>query len=254
MRPAGNGTGAWPAGRPRCRGGRSAGRGCATIVFFDVGDTLLERGDDPVESAAASLRALGIELPARHWPEALGAMQHTYLAGIYAAASLRGERALWRALAAGVLRRLPGAESPRRVAALSRDLGDYGRHYRPVAGMPELIADLRAAGRTVGIISNWPPSLPRLLAAQGYGSFSVLACSGRLRVTKPDPAIFRWALRRAGVPAEQAWHVGNDVEADYLPAAALGMRPVLWDPLGVAVGPGIRRAGGLQELRAMLLP
>ena len=219
------------------------------MVFFDVGDTLVERGDDPARVLRDLLGRLGVEPAPGEWADALRAMAHAYSSGIYAPASAAGEAGLWRAMATAGLGRLGCGSRPDLVAAVAADLAAYPAHYRPVAGMPELVAGLRARG-PVGIISNWPPSLPRLLRATGYGDFRVVACSGSLRCAKPDPGIFRWALQKAGVRPEEAWYVGNDAELDYVPARALGMRAVLWDPAGRARG--LTRAGSAAELGRLL--
>jgi FMN phosphatase YigB (HAD superfamily) len=219
------------------------------VVFFDVGGTLVDRGDDPAQVLRDLLAGLGVHPGEQEWSGALRAMAHAYTSGIYAPTSAAGEDGLWRAMATAGLGRLRCGARPDLVAAVAADLADYPRHYRPVAGMPELVAALRARG-PVGIISNWPPSLPGLLRAVGYGTFPVVACSGPLRCAKPDPGIFRWALREAGVRPEEAWYVGNDTELDYRPARSLGMRAVLWDPQGRARG--LVRAGSAEELRALL--
>lgn len=219
------------------------------MIFFDVGGTLVERADDPVETLRELLRRLGVPPSGPSWAEALAAMAHAYGSGIYAPATPEGEAGLWRAMATAALARLPCGARPDLVAAVARDLAAYPAHYRPVEGMPELVRELRARG-PVGIVSNWPPSLPRLLEATGYGTFPVVACSGPLRCAKPDPEIFRFALRAAGVAPGEAWYVGNDPELDYRPAQAVGMRAVLWDPAGVARG--LVRAGSAAELRALL--
>lgn len=221
------------------------------MIFFDVGGTLVEQS---VDAAAATLTALeAVAGPAGAAARrALAAMAHTYASGVYAPSSLEGEAAFWQAVAGAGLSCLPGGATASRVVALAATLGDYAGWYRPVAGMPEILADLRRVGRRVGIISNWPPSLADFLQRTGFGSFPVLACSGPLRSAKPDPGIFRWALERAGVGAGECLYVGNDREVDYLPAAALGMRTILWDPEGSWVGRDLRRAGSARELRLLL--
>ncbi len=224
----------------------------AGMYFFDVGGTLVEPVLDPADATLRILDAIGAGGGEAARRDALAAVAHAYAAGIYAPSSPAGERALWRALATVCLDRLPGGARREWVAALEQALAGYFGWYRPIEGMPELIADLRRVGRPVGIISNWPPSLDALLAQLGFGVFPLVACSGPLRCTKPDPAIFRWALCRAGVPAAECWYVGNDPDADYVPAAALGMRAVLWDPSGRFAGSGMRRAGAVPELRAIL--
>ena len=61
-----------------------------------------------------------------------------------------------------------------------------------------------------------------------FDHLSVSALSG---YAKPDPRLFREALEALGVSPEEAVHVG-DAEADLLGAEAVGMRALLFDPLG----------------------
>src|SRR5262245_56249570 len=51
-------------------------------------------------------------------------------------------------------------------------------------------------------------------------------------VEKPDPRIFRLALERAGVRAEEAVYVGDLYSVDVLGARAAGLSAVLLDPGG----------------------
>lgn len=221
------------------------------MLFFDVGDTLVERAGDEATSILEVLDHLGVPPDEALRRCGLEAMAHVYRAGLYAVATREGEDRLWRSLALACLGGWAGGGAEA-VAALARALAGYAGWYRPVAGMRELVTDLRAAGVDLGVVSNWPPSLPDLLACHGFGNFAVLACSGVLRCTKPDPQIFRWALERAGVSAGSCWHIGDDPECDYRPATALGLRAVLWDPRGRHRGLGMRRAGDVAQLRGML--
>ena len=221
------------------------------MLFFDVGDTLVERARDEATCILDVLDHLGVPPEAALRRCGLEAMAHAYRAGLYAAATREGEDRLWRSLALACLQGWAGGGEDA-VAALARALAGYAAWYRPVAGMLGLLADLRTAGAALGVVSNWPPSLPDLLAHHGFGGFPVLACSGVLRCTKPDPQIFRWALERAGVSAATCWHIGDDEDCDYRPATALGLRAVLWDPRGRHRGVGMRRAGDVTQLRGML--
>ena len=183
---------------------------------------------------------------------ALEALEYAYHVGVYAPATVEGERAFWRTLAAACLDRLPGGAQPGHVEALADALEGYPAWYAPMPGMADLLSALRAQGRPVGVISNWPPSLPRLLDYHALGPFGVIACSGPLRSAKPDVGIFRWALSQAGVAPPDAWYVGNEPASDYRPAEALGMRPILWDPAARHLGAGMRRAASAQDLWRLL--
>ena len=51
---------------------------------------------------------------------------------------------------------------------------------------------------------------------------------------KPDPAIFRFALKKAGVGAEEAIFIGDQYKIDIVGAIAAGIKPVLIDRYNVS--------------------
>ena len=53
--------------------------------------------------------------------------------------------------------------------------------------------------------------------------FSVVADSGRVGITKPDPRLFQHALTWPGLVSQPAWMVGDNFDSDIRPAAALGL-------------------------------
>lgn len=85
--------------------------------------------------------------------------------------------------------------------------------------------------RAVGLVTNGPTEVQRekiaLLGLADLVDFSVV--SGELGVWKPDPAIFRAALRLGGVEAEDAVFVGDSVEHDIAGAQAAGIRSIWMD-------------------------
>ena len=92
------------------------------------------------------------------------------------------------------------------------------------------LEQLRARGYLLGVISNFEPWLDDLLARLSLASLlPVRVISGVEGVEKPDPSIFRLALERSGLPAEQVVYVGDIPAFDIEPSAALGMFPVLID-------------------------
>jgi putative hydrolase of the HAD superfamily len=94
---------------------------------------------------------------------------------------------------------------------------------------PSLVG-LEEAGLTLGVISNYEAWLEDLLADLDLTALlPIRVVSGIEGVEKPEPAIFRLALERAGLPAEEVVYVGDVPDFDYEPAAALGMFPVLID-------------------------
>lgn len=94
-----------------------------------------------------------------------------------------------------------------------------------VEGMPELLAELDAAGVPLYAITNfsalkWDETVARypFLGA----SFRDVVVSGRERLTKPDPEIFRRCLARNGLAAEGCIFI-DDLAANIAAATALGL-------------------------------
>src|SRR5437868_3323302 len=93
----------------------------------------------------------------------------------------------------------------------------------PVVGAAALI-DRLAAHHRLGLIANQGGECRAWLAALGWlDRFEVVAFSEELGVSKPDPALFRHALAIAGVAPAQTLMVGDRLDNDIAPAAALGM-------------------------------
>ncbi len=137
---------------------------------------------------------------------------------------------------------------------LYREFTDLA-NYATFADVAPVLARLRDDGLRLGIVSNFEPWLEELLHRLELSAFfDVRVISGIEGMEKPDPAIFRLALERAGMAAEDAVYVGDIPDFDVAPAAALGMFPVLIDRRGRHEGfegPGIRIAS-MQELPGVL--
>jgi HAD superfamily hydrolase (TIGR01662 family) len=105
---------------------------------------------------------------------------------------------------------------------------DRGVKMKPMPGAGEALAALRAAGVPVGVVSNtrfsgraWRHGLDRHGLAVDF-----VVSSADVGARKPDPAIFRAALERLGLPPGDVWFVGDTLEKDVRGALAVGMRPV----------------------------
>ncbi len=95
--------------------------------------------------------------------------------------------------------------------------------------MPHVLEMLNTiAGRyRLGIVANQVVECRASLQRRGLLQFfDVVAISEELKLHKPDPALFRWALNQAGVAADEAIMVGDRHDNDVVPAATLGMRTV----------------------------
>jgi putative hydrolase of the HAD superfamily len=123
--------------------------------------------------------------------------------------------------------------------------------FAPYPEVPGTLRALRTAGARLVVVSNWDVSLHDVLAATGLRELvDGVVTSAELGTAKPQPAIFARALELAGgVPAAQALHAGDSVEADVEGAQAAGLRAVLVDRAGTAaVSPGVRVVRSLAGL------
>jgi putative hydrolase of the HAD superfamily len=93
---------------------------------------------------------------------------------------------------------------------------------QPDPAMLALIAELRAAGLRVGLLSNsWSNQYPDEVLAL----CDPVVISGEVGLRKPDPAILRLLLDRLDLPAERTAFV-DDVPPNVAAAAELGIHAV----------------------------
>jgi len=108
---------------------------------------------------------------------------------------------------------------------------------------------LRDNGHRLAVVSNWDYDLPQELERLGVaGRFEAVAVSATVGAGKPDPAIFRWALDRMGVPPEAAVHCGDHPDKDCQGARSAGIGAVLLDREGRFPDAECTRIRSLTEL------
>ncbi len=102
--------------------------------------------------------------------------------------------------------------------------------YRLFDDVRPALDELAGRGIKLGVVSNFEPWLEDVLALQGIDHlFAAVAISGKLGVAKPDPEIFRAALKQAGADPAATVHVGDQPVNDVAAARAVGITPVLID-------------------------
>ena len=103
------------------------------------------------------------------------------------------------------------------------------RDLRLREGVLETLATLRARGIALGIVSNIDEDQLGYLSKAGglLACFDWMLSSEAAGSCKPDPGIFREALRRAGCAPDDALFVGDTLRQDIAGANQAGMRSVL---------------------------
>ncbi len=108
----------------------------------------------------------------------------------------------------------------------------------------------------LGIVSNFTGNLQPCLDELGLARlFAAVSDSGVVGWAKPDPRIFEHTLAALGAPANRAWMVGDNFEADIRAAAALGMRTCWLAPSDRAPPAGLvptARISRLPEIERVL--
>jgi len=125
--------------------------------------------------------------------------------------------------------------------------------FRPFPEVPGVLRDLRARGCTLVVVSNWDVSLHDVMRDTGLRDLvDAVLTSAEAGEAKPGGAMFRAALRLAGVRAQEALHAGDSVEHDVHGALRMGMGAVLVDRDGRApeVPPGVRVVADLRGIAA----
>lgn len=100
----------------------------------------------------------------------------------------------------------------------------------PVEGMPELLAELSAAGVPLYAITNFSEAkFSETLERHPFvaNSFRDIVVSGTERLTKPEPEIFHLCLDRNGLAASDAAFI-DDSAKNVAAADALGLRGILF--------------------------
>ncbi|WP_313553782.1 HAD family hydrolase [Stutzerimonas nitrititolerans] len=200
------------------------------LITFDLDDTLWDVR--PVlHSAELTLR----EWLARHTPdlndfsvEALGAIRRTLLEAQpelrHRISELR-RRILCHALEEAGYPRDEACELAEQAFQVFLEARHAVQLFPEVHPTLELLAN----HYRLGVLTNGNADVRRLGLAD-YFDFTL--CAEELGVGKPDPRPFCEALKRAGVAAEHAVHIGDHPSDDIGGAQRAGMRAIWFNPTG----------------------
>ena len=227
-------------------------------VFFDAGHTLLHPHPDLGSVYVETTEALGARVPAEAFREAFRPAFAESVARHRATphASDAQDRAMWREITAGIHGAIPALGAvpfERWFEALYVRFGAPST-WRLYGDVEASLAALRARGLRLAVVSNWDTRLRGIAEGLGLAAqVDAVVISAEAGVRKPDPGIFRIALERAGVGADEALHVGDLAEEDVEGARRAGLRAVLIERTpGRGAPPGVPLIRGLAELEALL--
>jgi len=213
------------------------------VVTLDALGTLVEL-ERPAPRLAAELAARGVRVSEPQAGAALRA-EIAYYRAHHDGAADAPSLALLRERCAEVLRAAlerAGVDTGVLAPDELRDALLGALRFRPFDDVPAALAELRAAGHRLVVVSNWDVSLHDMLRTTGLAALVDGAISSaEAGERKPAPGIFRRALQLAGAGGGElsGLHVGDSVELDVVGARAAGMRAVLVARAGAGAGAGV---------------
>jgi HAD superfamily hydrolase (TIGR01549 family) len=180
-------------------------------VFFDLGNTLINEKqavDDRIGQIRRVLSGLGKQVSVEAIEEAFEEASTEF-----------APRLITRALEKLV-------DDPANRTLVLQRVRYRKEMEAPYPQAHELLTQLAARYR-IGVIANQSAGTERRLREYGLCSgISLCLASAEVGLAKPDAAIFRLALERAGCEPHQAVMVGDRLDSDIRPAKQLGWRTI----------------------------
>jgi REG-2-like HAD superfamily hydrolase len=221
-------------------------------VLFDVGETLVHPAPSFPELFSVVLAAEGHGRSPEAVIDASRAVFHRFSEAardveLWTTSPERSAR-FWKSVYERMLGELDIPDDGHLADVLYATFTDPA-NYELFDDVEPALDELEAAGLALAIVSNFEAWLEDLLGRLGVRDrFGVRVISGREGVEKPDLRIFELALERLSIEAADAMYVGDNPEFDVVPAATLGMTPVLIDRRGRYLDAEGTRIADLREL------
>jgi putative hydrolase of the HAD superfamily len=230
-------------------------------LLFDFGGTLDADGVAWKERFHALYQAEGLDITAEAFATAFYAADDPLVGAV---APTTGLAETVHALAAGLeaeLARRAGAAKARADCDRGRRVASrFLRDMSAIFGRNRPVLETLAGRYCLGVVSNFYGNLEAACSSSGLAPvFKVIADSRRVGAEKPDPAIFRAALKSLDAAPETTLFVGDSLKRDGEGARRSGMGFIWIAPEGVqaaartsAPGPVLAAVTRLPDLLEVL--
>ena len=195
-------------------------------VLFDVDFTLFRPGP---ELGPEGYRRVGERHGLSLDPGRYAQARTEAIAALQRDRELVHDDEVWIAFTEGIVRGMGGEAEGAHSCAIEM-VREWERHenFTLYEDALTVLADLRARGLKIGLVSNGARDLEEFAAHHALEVDAMVGSRAHGRI-KPDPSIFVAALAALEVAAEEAAMVGDSFEDDVEGARSLGMRAILLD-------------------------
>lgn len=203
-------------------------------VLFDAAGTLIAPAEPVGDTYARLARAQGVALSAARIDDAFRRVLASAPANVHPgeplARAARLEREWWRARVRETFLAADGTARFRDFDAYFAALWEHFAHgagWRARPGARDALDALAAAGRRLGIVSNFDQRLRPILRELGLlERFDCVVLPADCGAAKPDARIFDACLAQLGLAAEHCVYVGDHATLDVRAAHAAGLAAI----------------------------
>jgi len=216
-------------------------------VLFDLGDTLVNT--HTAETWRKILQALDIVISIDSVEEAMMESIREFEAEKHSDLSARE---FYKELNLLHLKHL-GITNQAVTEILAEEINAKWFEFANVQAYPdvkETLHQLRKKGLKLGLITGgYEIDIQQILPRAGLeGFFDVCVGADTIGNRKPCPEVFRYALRKLKVRADEAVFVGDSLERDYQAAKKVGMPAVMINREGKPVADDVKSISSLKQI------
>ena len=195
-------------------------------VLFDVDFTIAKPGPDLGPEGYRQLgERFGLDLDPERYAEARAHAVGT----VERHPELDHDEEVWVLFTEQIIRGMGGNTDRAYECAVEMTRAwEHAHNFEIFEDVLPTLAELRAHGLKIGLVSNTGRNLDEFVAHHGL-QVDAAVSSGAHGKTKPHPTIFLSALKRLEVEPADAVMIGDSIEDDVEGAKAVGMRGFLLD-------------------------
>jgi putative hydrolase of the HAD superfamily len=201
-------------------------------VFFDAGGTLFRPFPSVGHHYSAVAARYGCRVSEQDVEAAFRRVWHDHdrIGDLKSHMNEKNEKEFWRRVVTEVFKDAGSFTSFDDFFSELHDLFARPEVWKFFPDAEEVLQELKNKGYILGLVSNWDSRLVKLCKGLGLDRFmDFTVISAVFGAAKPDPKIFREALRLAGVKADEAVHIGDSLEDDIRGAHLAGIKAIWID-------------------------